>query len=91
MVEESHTALKSSIPYDASHHFPLENIPFGAFTNPESNQIHVATRIGDFVVDLAVLESHGLFNTTTRVFDKPTINEFLKQGADVWHSVRVRL
>lgn len=49
-------AQKSSISYGIDNPFPLENIPFGAFINPKANKTHVATRIGDKVIDLAVLE-----------------------------------
>jgi len=59
MVEQS--AFKSFIEYDGNHPFPLENIPFGTFVTKDK-QTHCCTRIGDFVVDLAVLESKGLFN-----------------------------
>ena len=50
---ESTTALKSSIGYDCNNHYPLENIPFGAFHNPKLNKDHCCTRIGDKVIDLA--------------------------------------
>lgn len=57
------STLKSIIPYTPDNHFPLENIPFGAFHPPtDTNTIHCCTRIGDNVVDLAVLEQAGLFN-----------------------------
>jgi fumarylacetoacetase len=63
MVEAQHTVLKSFIPYDENHPFPLENIPFGAFINHnDNNSKHCCTRIGDFVIDLALLEAAGLFN-----------------------------
>lgn len=61
MVESS--AMKSWISYDSSNHFPLENIPFGVYVS-KSGARHCCTRIGEFIVDLAVLESHGLFNGT---------------------------
>ena len=60
MVEASSAALKSNIQYSADHSFPLENIPFGVFEN-SSGERHVCTRIGDFVIDLAVLKAHGAF------------------------------
>ncbi len=57
MVESTNPhALKSFLPYDATHHFPLENIPFGTFVNPKLNKVHCCTRIGDYVIDLSELE-----------------------------------
>ena len=91
-------ALKSAIPYDAQNHFPLENIPFGAFINPQSNQTHVATRIGNTVVDLAVLESNGVFNgphfsslTRKDIFSQSGCNDFMDLGKDFWHEARVTI
>lgn len=49
------SALKSFIKYSSEHHFPLENIPFGTFKN-NRNSISCCTRIGDNIIDLAVLE-----------------------------------
>ena len=54
--------MKSLIPYDESNHFPLENIPFGAFQNPTTGKTSTCTGIGDLVIDLGLLEQHGLFD-----------------------------
>ena len=48
------STLKSFIPYDENHHFPLENIPFGMY-HAKDGQKHACTRIGDKLIDLAVL------------------------------------
>jgi len=53
---------KSWISYPADSHFPLQNIPFGVFFNPHEKVWHCATRIGDSVVDLGILESQKLFD-----------------------------
>ena len=57
---EAVSAMQSIIAYSADNHFPLENIPFGVFKN--GDKLHVCTRIGDQIVDLAVLKAHGLFD-----------------------------
>ena len=85
MVEASGAALKSNIEYSADHSFPLENIPFGVFETG-SGEKHVCTRIGEFVIDLAVLMTHGAFNgpllskLTSNCFDQSSINEFMSLG-----------
>lgn len=91
-------ALKSNIPYSAENHFPLENIPFGAFVNPQSNETHVCTRIGDKVVDLAVLEKAGVFNGThfsalarKDIFAQSSCNDFMGLGKEYWHEARVTI
>lgn len=94
MVESSSAALASSIPYDASSHFPLENIPFGVY-HVGIGEKHVCTRIGDQVIDLSVLFAHGFLpksgSTDKNVFKSDSLNEFIAQGKDYWHQVRVQV
>ena len=79
------SALKSSIPYDENHHFPLENIPFGCMKLADGTT-HCCTRIGDKVIDLAVLFPHfkgPKFSTLQEnVFDQPNLNKFSALGKD---------
>ena len=94
MVEAASSALKSNIDYGPENHFPLENIPYGVFENGQGEK-HVCTRIGDFVIDLAVLFAHGAIGgpqfqkVTKNVFDQPSINEFMSLGKEAWHEARV--
>ena len=88
MVES--VSLLSSIEYDPSTtHFPLQNIPFGVFHSPEGP--HVCTRIGDSVIDLSVLFEHGLLVGDKNVFKSASLNEFISQGKDYWHAIRVQI
>lgn len=93
---------KSWIPYAVKNPFPLENIPFGTFVHPADQQIHCATRVGDFVIDLAWLESEGILaeNGSTwaklkaegkRVFNQQYLNSFIDLGNEVWHETRLAL
>lgn len=86
------SALKSFIDYDSSHHFPLENIPFGTFVNPESGDVHCCTRIGDHVVDLAVLHDLGHFSGDNlkgnNVFNAKYLNDFMELGKSAWSEAR---
>ena len=80
------SALKSWIAYDEHTHFPLENIPFGVFTNPKSGHARCCTRIGDYVIDLSELEHARLFdgplfsNLSVHVFCESTLNKFAALG-----------
>lgn len=91
MVESA--ALKSSIPYTSDSHFPLENIPFGVYESPEGP--HVCTRIGDSIIDLAKLESQGVFKGPlagkTDIFNQSSLNAFIALGKDAWHEARVTI
>ena len=89
------TTLKSWIDYDADCEFPIQNIPFGAFLNPRVNEVHCCTRIGDKVIDLAVLEHERLLsegaimeNIPIHVFCEPTLNKFMELGPEARQEVR---
>lgn len=89
------SALKSFVQYDENDHFPLENIPFGVFLNPESLEAHCCTRISDFVVDLAVLHDLGHFSgdnlKSTNVFKTKYLNDFIDLGKSAWSEARITI
>lgn len=70
--------------------FPIQNIPFGVFSVP-GEAPRCATRIGDEVVDLAVLESEGLLEGFSGVFSQPSLNAFMAMGKPSWQSCREQL
>ncbi len=87
-------ALRSWVPVTADSDFPIQNLPFGVFRR--AGQLpHVGVAIGEHIVDLAVLEKHGLFNgpilRQQRVFDRPILNPFLALGQPTWSEARARL
>jgi len=53
--------MKSWISYSKDHSFPIHNIPFGVFEYKKNNP-HCATRIGDYVIDLFILNESGFFS-----------------------------
>ena len=79
------------IPTDASHPFPIQNIPFGAgFTAGGSP--HCISRIGDHIINLAAIEEAGHFASVLtcfqNVFSEPTLNKFMACPKEVWTGVR---
>src|SRR5437870_5548258 len=52
--------LKSFIDVPRDSHFPIQNLPFGVF-KPRDGTARVGVAIGDFVVDLSILEELGHF------------------------------
>jgi fumarylacetoacetase len=60
--------------------FGLHNLPYGVYSVAGSPP-RVATRLGDTVIDLAVLLGDD-------VFAAPTLNAFMAQGFDRWVAVR---
>lgn len=74
--------------------FGLHNLPYGVFSTADDPAKRVGVRLGDRVVDLAYLETHGLIAVPgagrAPVFHG-TLNAFMALGRDAWDSVRGRL
>lgn len=87
--------LKSWIETDENSDFPIQNIPFGIYCPKGGGDLHVATAIGDYVLDLAHLDDAGLFSDTaiegTEVFHEPTLNAFMSMGRKAWKDTRKRI
>ena len=77
------TALKSFIEVASESHFPIQNLPFGIF-KPARDSARVGVAIGEFVLDLSVLEELGHFRMPEfrdrRVFSEGALNGFLALG-----------
>ena len=54
--------LKSFIEVNPELDFPIQNLPYGVFSTKSIPTPRVGTRIGDFVVDLAVVDEENLFD-----------------------------
>jgi len=64
-MDETHDSkLRSWVEVDENSDFPIQNIPFGIYRPKGGGDLHVATAIGDYVLDLAYLDDAGLFNGT---------------------------
>src|SRR5438552_15630212 len=83
--------MKSFIEVAPDSHFPIQNLPFGIFT-PAQGRARVGVAIGDFVLDLSVLEELGHFQTPEfqerRVFAESALNTFLALGRPAWRKTR---
>ncbi|MBN9012326.1 MAG: fumarylacetoacetase, partial [Rhizobiales bacterium] len=84
--------LKSFIDVAADSDFPIQNLPYGVFSTPSSAQKRVGVAIGDFVLDLAALDSEGLLKTGAEgVFAQGGLNAFMALGPKVWSATRARI
>jgi fumarylacetoacetase len=85
------TVLKSFIEVAPDSHFPIQNLPFGVF-KPSNAAARVGVAIGDYVLDLAVLEEHGYFRSAEfpvgSVFSADALNSFLALGRPAWRKAR---
>jgi fumarylacetoacetase len=83
--------MKSFIDVAPGSHFPIQNLPFGIF-RPASGAARVGVAIGDFVLDLSVLEEIGHFRSPEfqggTVFSAGALNAFLALGRPAWRKAR---
>lgn len=90
--EPSDLSLSSFIDVPADHPFPIQNLPYGVFRPAPDEPPRVGVAIGDWVLDLAVLEAEGLFeNQTLRAeqpFSEAALNVFMALGKPAWHAAR---
>ncbi len=95
-MEPNNPSLRSFIDVPKHHPFPIQNLPYGVFYRKGSGEFpRVGVAIGDYVLDLSVLEDHGLFEGTpvhgSNVFHSSSLNEFMAMGREAWRSARQRV
>lgn len=85
--------LRSFLELASSHPFPLQNLPFSAGIPLGQASPRCVSRIGDYVIDLAALEQHGLFADIlpAPVFNQTTLNAYMALGRTAWRAVRQKL
>lgn len=89
MATTTDPTLRSFIDYDSQSHFPIQNLPYGVFSHNGSARI--AVRIGELVLDLALLEAEGLLAPLPRLFNRDSLNLFLAAGPSVWSQARATI
>src|SRR2546423_14085436 len=83
--------LQSFIEVSPDSHFPMENLPLGVF-QPRDDKPRVGIAIGDFIVDLSILEELGHFRSAEfqdqKGFSGESLNAFLALGRPAWRKTR---
>ena len=86
--------LRSFIDVAPDSHFAIQNLPFGVF-RPAQGSARVGVAIGEFVLDLALLEERGLLHFAElkgrRVFSEGALNSFMSLGRSAWQRTRSTL
>lgn len=84
-------SLESFVEVSTNSDFPIQNLPYGVFSKENRSRVGVA--IGDYILDLSVLQEKGLFRDifTDNLFDRPSLNDFMAKGSKVWSAVRLRI
>lgn len=85
--------LKSFIDVAQDSDFPIQNLPYGVFSNTKEGTRRVGVALGEWVVDLAALEANGFLKLEDGVtfFNQPTLNKFIESGKANWSKVRAEL
>ncbi|PKU70429.1 fumarylacetoacetase [Dendrobium catenatum] len=89
--------LKSFVEVSADSHFPLENLPYGVFRSKAAGGSNPSpgVAIGDFVLNLTVIASAGLFDgpllKNSQCFNQPSLNVFLEMGRPAWKEARATI
>lgn len=84
--------LSSFISVDADSDFPIQNLPFGIFSTHAHPNKRVGVAIGEFVLDLAVIEAADLLRVQVNpVFNQATLNSFIALGKPVWQEARKKI
>ena len=83
--------LRSFIEVAPQSDFPIQNLPYGTF-RPNEGPARAGVAIGEFVLDLALLEENGYFRGLNLggapVFARDSLNGFLALGRPAWRNTR---
>jgi fumarylacetoacetase len=92
MTSTTDASLRSFVPVPADSHFPIQNLPYGAFQSRRFGGTHLGVAIGDQVLDLTRLEQAGKLDTVDRsLFQDGSLNRFLASGSRVWSAIRTQV
>jgi fumarylacetoacetase len=89
-LDSTHDPARQSWVTSANGHdmFPVQNLPFGVFSDSEARHIGVA--IGDQILDLTRLEASGVLTPggDHAVFRDGSLNAFMSLGPGAWRRAR---
>ncbi len=86
MIKANDKNIKSWLEIPQNSDFSIQNIPFGVAKY--NNEVFVATRIGDTVVNLYKVAKLGHFSIDAEVFNSCRLNNFMLLGKQVTRNVR---
>ncbi|MFM0257228.1 fumarylacetoacetase [Paraburkholderia sediminicola] len=76
---------------DPISNFPIQNLPFGVFSDRRNVNPRVGVAIGDLILDLAVLAGNGLLTQSRDVFACSSLNRFIALGQAEWRAARLQI
>ena len=81
---------RSFIDVTPDSHFPIQNLPYGVFSLKSDGNPRVGVAIGEYVLDLSIIEAQGLFtdaNLPDNTFNQATLNPFMALERKSWQAV----
>jgi fumarylacetoacetase len=97
MDPTNNPALRSWVPIPPDSHFPIQNLPFGAFCRGNNDVPEIGVAIGEHVLSVNELAEAGLLDDVASqagrfCFEQQLdLNLFLMYGPKAWRPVRARL
>ena len=85
--------LKSFIEVAQDSDFPIQNLPYGIFSETAEGIRRAGVALGEWVIDLAALEANGFLqiHSAEFIFNQPTLNKFIDSGKENWAKIRAEL
>jgi fumarylacetoacetase len=87
--------MRSFLDIPPDSHFSLQNLPYGIFSTVAEPAPRVGVAVGDWVLDLSVLQDEGLldgpWSHERPAFRQSTLNAFMALGRPAWAEARRRL
>jgi fumarylacetoacetase len=71
--------------------FPIQNLPFGIFSDSQNQAARVGVAIGGEIVDLTVLAANGLLSQNREIFARSSLNGLIVLGQAEWRTLRIEL
>jgi fumarylacetoacetase len=90
---EMTSQLTSFIDVTSHSDFPIQNLPYGIFSDRKNQNHRVGVALGEWVVDLACLEENGFLKIQEGecYFSEKTLNKFIESGQPNWSKIRSEL
>jgi len=93
ILKANNPALTSWIEVEANTDFPIQNLPFGVYSDSATKH-HLCSAIGNYIIDLYELANLGYLpnlSINKEVFNNNYLNDFIDLGKDVTRALRDRL
>lgn len=92
-ITANNPKLRTWLQIAPSNDFPIQNLPFGIFEAAQNGK-RVGVRIGDYILDLALMAQYGYFddlNLTVADFTHDFLNPLMKHGKLALRALRNRI